>query len=239
MSFDQTTTEIEYPESDGKPMGETDLHIEWIIRIRDILKLRYRGQQVYVANDLLVYYQEGDPKKFFVPDCFVVKDCDPGRRRTFKIWEEGRVPNVAFEFTSASTQSDDTVLKPRLYARIGIQEYFIYDPTSDYLQPPLQGYRLNKKNEYIRIEPDHHGALTSEQLAVLFHLEGTSLVMSDLATGERLLSQSEAEHAAREMEHAAREMERAARQAAEARADDAEAELERLREQLKRLGGDA
>ena len=216
MSIDQATTEIEYPESDRKPMGETDLHIDWIIRIRDMLKLRYRGQQVYVANDLLVYYHEGNPKKFVVPDCFVVKDCDPEPRRTFKIWEVGRVPNVVLEITSDSTQSEDSVFEPPLYARIGIQEYFLYDPSGEYLQPSLQGYRLNDENDYTRIEPDKHGSLASEQLGVSMRLEGSALVMSDLVTGERLLTESEAEQAARK---------------------SAEAELERLREQLKQQGG--
>ena len=85
MSLIQTVDQLEYPESDGKPMGETDLHRDWMYRILDILRLRYRGQRVYVASNLLVYYAEGDPSQFIVPDDFVVMDCDPGRRRTFKI----------------------------------------------------------------------------------------------------------------------------------------------------------
>jgi hypothetical protein len=35
--------EIEYPETDGKPMGETDVHRLWMIRLYDLLKHRYRG----------------------------------------------------------------------------------------------------------------------------------------------------------------------------------------------------
>src|SRR6266705_6726900 len=87
MSLVQTIDQMEYPKSDGRPMGETDLHMDWMIRIRDILRYRYQGRQVYVGANLLVYYVEGDPSKFVVPDNFVVKDCDPRRRRTFKIWE--------------------------------------------------------------------------------------------------------------------------------------------------------
>lgn len=219
MSVKHVTAQIEYPESDGRPMGETDLHIEWIIRIRDILKLRYRGRQVYVANDLLVYYEQGNPRKFFVPDCFVVKDCHPGPRRTFKTWQEGKAPDVVLEITSVSTKSDDSVLKPQLYARLGIKEYFLFDPTSDYLQPALQGYRLapTNQNEYLRIKPDDDGALISKLLGLSLRLQGADLVMSDVTTGQRLLTESEAEHAARE---------------------EVEAELARVREQLKRLKGE-
>ncbi len=37
MSTAPTPVEIDYPESDGQPIGETDLHIGWIIRLRDML----------------------------------------------------------------------------------------------------------------------------------------------------------------------------------------------------------
>ncbi len=33
MSLLTSYTDIEYPESDGKPMGETDLHRDWMVRI--------------------------------------------------------------------------------------------------------------------------------------------------------------------------------------------------------------
>tara|TARA_B100000029_G_scaffold386373_1_gene382192 strand:+ start:838 stop:1056 length:219 start_codon:yes stop_codon:yes gene_type:complete len=60
MGLIQTTDPVEYLESGGKPMGETDLHIEWMIRIRDILRWRYRAQRAYVASNLLIYYEEGE-----------------------------------------------------------------------------------------------------------------------------------------------------------------------------------
>ena len=90
MSILSFSESIEYPESDGEPMGETDLHRDWMVRILEILRQRYRGQRVYIASDLLVYYEEGNPAKFIVPDDFIVLDCDPGRRRTFKTrWSSG------------------------------------------------------------------------------------------------------------------------------------------------------
>ena len=87
MSVQSAFVEIEYPESDGEPMGETDLHRDWMTRIIDLLKQRYRGQRVYVSGNLLVYYEEGDPTKHVAPDAFVVLECSPHRRRTFKVWE--------------------------------------------------------------------------------------------------------------------------------------------------------
>ncbi|MBW3541361.1 MAG: Uma2 family endonuclease, partial [Planctomycetes bacterium] len=107
MKLTVPPVEIEYPESDGRPMGETDLHRDWMVRLIELLRYRYRGQRVYVSGDLLVYYEEGNPQKYVVPDTFVVKDCDPGRRRIFKIWEEGRVPDAVFEVTSRKTRRKD------------------------------------------------------------------------------------------------------------------------------------
>lgn len=207
MSLQSPSIEVVYPESDGKPMGETDLHRDWMVRIIDLLKHRYAGQRVYVSGDLLVYYQEGNPRKFVVPDAFVVKDCDPGPRRTFLIWKEERVPNVVFETTSLASKKKDTRDKPELYARLGIPEYFVYDPTADYLDPPLAGYRLTPAG-YVRLEPDARGRLRSEELSVELLLEDGELAVYDAASGERLLTEAEA----------------------------AEAEVERLRQKLREHG---
>ncbi len=232
MSVAQTVHEIEYPESDGKPMGETDLHRDWMVRILDILRLRYRGQRVYVASDLLVYYQEGNPDRYVVPDDFVVFDSDPGRRRTYKIWDEAhKAPNVVFEVTSPSTRRADEVYKPWVYALMGVPEYFLYDPTGEYLRPPLLGFRL-ESGAYERIAPDATGALASEQLGITLRLADRDLVMCDAQSGAVLLTPEEAADAAREASDAARE-------AAEARAAELEAEVRRLEAELRRRAPDA
>lgn len=223
MSLVQTHTEIEYPETDGKPLGETDLHRQWMTRIHDLLSYHYRGRQVYVGCNLLVYYDEGNPHQFVVPDNFVVTDCDPGPRRVFKIWEEGKSPQVVIEVTSRATRTEDLVYKPQLYARIGVAEYFLYDRTSDYLQPPLQGFRLDG-GQHVPIEPDQSGALECRELHLRLKLDQGQLVMIDAETNRPLLTEAEAE--------------RAAREAAEARVAVAEEELTRLRERLQQHGVD-
>lgn len=216
MSTAQTTVEIDYPESDGQPMGETDLHRNWMIRLIDILQHRYRDQQVYVSGDLLVYYEEGNPRRFVVPDVFVVKDCDPSERRIYKLWAEPSAPHVVFEVTSRSSQREDTQKKPRIYAAIGVEEYFVFDPTRDYLNPPLRGFRL-EDGKHEPIEPDADGWLMCQQLGFRCRVEGDELVLVDAMTGEKLVSHWEAEQLAREQ---------------------SEAEVARLREELRRLRGD-
>ena len=245
MSVIKTVDELEYPESDGKPMGETDLHRDWMFRILELLRWRYRGKRVYLASDLLVYYQQGNPQKFVVPDDFVVTDCDPGRRRTFKIWEEGKGPEVVFEVTSQSTRREDEVFKPGVYARLAVREYFLYDPTADYLHPPLKGFRLTE-GDYVPIEPDARGAIRCEHLGLTLCLEGHDLLMFDIQTGQLLRTAAEAaedarqmaearrqqrrrKHAARRRKHAARRRKRVGR-----RTSELEAEVERLRRELAR-----
>ncbi len=231
--------EIEYPESDGRPMGESDLHRDWMMRIFDILRYRYRGQQVYVASDLLVYYEEGVPRHFVVPDEFVVLNCEPGRRRVFKIWAEGKAPDFVLEVTSRSTRRKDSTFKPQIYHQIGVQEYFLYDPTRDYLTPPLQGFRRQRDQGMLPIGARADGSLTCETLNLRLALDGLDLVMLDAGTGQQLLTEAEAERvekeavwAEKEAERAAREAERSARELAERQVAQLQAELDRLRQQL-------
>src|SRR5205823_11581072 len=160
MSLAAPVSDVEYPESDGRPIGEADLHRYWMNRLYDLLRLRMADQRAYVGCDLLVYYTEGRPIDFCVPDVFVALGAEPGFRRTFKTWAEGRPPTVVFEVTSASTRREDEVFKPHTYTRMGVEECFLYDPTADYLEPPLIGYRL-MGNDRGRIVADERGALFS------------------------------------------------------------------------------
>jgi Uma2 family endonuclease len=196
MSLD-ILQEIEYPESDGEPMGESDLHRWWMIRIYDLLSHRYRGQRVYIGSDLLLYYTEGIPRDFVVPDDFIVLDCEPGMRRTFKTWEEGRVPNVVFEVTSRYTKKKDQVFKPLTYAQIGVKELFLFDPTGDYLRPRLAGFRL-VGGTLKPIAGNPEKGLRCRELGLMLRLEKKKLLMLDAANGAVLLTEAEAERAARE-----------------------------------------
>ena len=217
-------TTVNYPESDGKPMGESDVHIAEIIRLRELLKRFYAGQTVYVSANLLVFYEQGKPKKFVVPDVFVVQGVQPGDRKSYKIWIEGKPPDAIIEVTSRKTKKKDLVDKPGLYHRLRVAEYFLFDPTQEYLDPSLQGHRLIG-DRYEPIAADAEGALVSRQLGLRLCAEGGHLMLYRLDTGERLLTDAEALRAEAE----ARQAEAKAREAAEA-------EVARLREQLRRRG---
>lgn len=222
-------------------MGETDEHRDAMIRIIELLMNYYRGQKVYVSGDLLVYYEQGNPKKFVVPDAFIAKGLSQRQRRIYRLWVERVVPQLVIETTSRKTKKKDTVDKPQLYAQLGIHEYFLFDPTSDYLDPPLQGYQL-QDNQYQRIASEPSGGLISQELDLELQINESQLNFFRRDTGERLLTnfeKAELEAAARQREFEARQREVEARQReVEARLLEsearlrAEAEVERLRAEL-------
>jgi Uma2 family endonuclease len=229
MSSVIQVNQVYYPESDGKPMGETDDHRTEIFRHIEMLEYYFRGQKVYVSGDLLVYYEQGNPRKFVVPDTFVVKGIIPRSRRNYKIWIERKAPDVVIETTSRKTRRKDVRDKPELYARLGVKEYFVFDPHLEYLDPPLQGYRL-REGRFERIEPDATDCLESQELGLLLRTAERRLVFERQDTGERLLTAEERadrEAEARQREAEARQREAAARLAAEA-------EVARLRAELAR-----
>lgn len=214
--------QVHYPETDGKPMAETDGHIDALIYLREALKDSFREEpQVYVAGNMLLYYEEGNPAACVAPDVFVVQGVAKRERRIYRLWEEGQASAVVFEITSRGTRLEDLGTKRAVYGMLGVREYFLYDPLGEYLQPPLQGYRL-QEGEYQRLWPGGEGELPSQVLGLELRLEGGRLRVVNPVTGERLLTPAEAQ---------------AARRAAEARASQAEAELEQLRAELARRRG--
>lgn len=246
MSHSIPTTEVFYPESDGQPMGETPLHQEWMFWILSVLKYFYRDQNVYVAGDMLLYYEEGLPARYLVPDAFVALDCDPQRpRRVYKTWEEGKMPEVVFEVTSLGTFRDDMIRKLQLYDQLGVQEYFLFDPEAEYLSPPLQGFRRSPRGLERITEID--GTLTCNTLGIELRRVGNDLQMFESATQARLLTEAQAEHQqmlrereAKERKHqrmlqerAAKLREREAKEAAEKQNRELQAELEQLKKQLQ------
>src|SRR3972149_521363 len=80
---------IEYPDSDGKPMAETDTHRNDMTAVIEGLKDFFRERpDVYVAGNLFVYYEEGNPSAVFAPDVFAVVGVPKHERRTYRLWEE-------------------------------------------------------------------------------------------------------------------------------------------------------
>ena len=134
---------LTYPSSDGKPIAETDRHRKLMVDFIQMLEHHFReANNIYVSGNLLIYYEEGNPRKSTVPDVFVVFGVGKKPRRTYLTWEEGNTPDFVLEVASPSTYQHDFGSKKELYASVlAVKEYYIYDPYGD-ITPSFVGYRL-------------------------------------------------------------------------------------------------
>ena len=55
---------------------------------------------MYVSGDLLIYYEEGNPRVAVAPDVFVVFGVEDRMRMSYKVWEEGKGPDFVLEVAS-------------------------------------------------------------------------------------------------------------------------------------------
>jgi hypothetical protein len=62
-----------------------------------------------------------------------------------------------------------------------VKEYFLFDPFEDYLDPPMQGYRL-RKDEYVAIRPVE-GRLPSQVVGLHLERSGSELRLWNPKTG--------------------------------------------------------
>jgi Uma2 family endonuclease len=205
-SFPFLASVIDYPDSDGLPMAESDAARDYLIYGVEALGIYFQDDsQVYVSGNIFVYYEEGNPKSVVSPDVLVVMGVEKKQRRSYKTWEEGdKFPDFVLEITSKSTVHEDQGAKKGLYAHLGAKEYFQYDPTSDYLKPALQGFRLIEGN-YLAIPAqisDDAIALFSQVLGLELRLENGEMRFYDPKTSKKLRSHSESEQALKESEQA-------------------------------------
>ena len=210
-------------------MAETPLHrAEMTYAIESLLFYFADRADVYVSGNDFVYWERGNPKAVVSPDCYVVFGVNGSKRRDcYKAWEEnGKLPDIVIECTSKKTLRDDTRIKKPLYEQVLVgPEYFQFDPTSEYLRPPLQGVRL-ADGVYAAIVPEN-GRLHSEQLNLDLTIEEGHLRFLDPITGEKLLTYNEYALRSAEQEYLT--------QVERRRAETAESENARLREELAAL----
>ncbi|UIE38324.1 Uma2 family endonuclease [Leptodesmis sichuanensis] len=126
----RTEAEIEYPESDGKPMADNTKQFRWIVTIQQNLEWLFASDpNVFVAGDLLWYPVEGNNTISCAPDVMVVFGRPKGDRGSYKQWEEDNIaPQVVFEILSPSNTRAEMNRKLLFYHTYGVEEYYQYDP---------------------------------------------------------------------------------------------------------------
>ena len=190
--------EIDYPSSDGEPLAESYFQLIPLVYAFDALRRRYADRD----------------------DVFVVLGAANRPRHSYLLWQEPKGPDFVLEITSASTRDRDQGPKRETYRRLGVREYWQYDPTADYLEPPLQGLELiGERYERLPEEKLADGTLrlVSKVLGLEVRLEAERLRFYDPAARSYLLSSDEVEEE--------RQLEAAARRQAEARIAELEAIL--------------
>lgn len=216
---------VTYPSSDGEPMAETPIHIRALMLLLQAMEDALAElADVYIGANMFWYWEEGNPKARRAPDLMVIKGVGKKPRRSFFSWlEGGAVPQVIVELSAEATWREDLYEKRKLYAQLGVREYFLFDPEALYLRPALQGFRRNEHGIFEAMELDAEDRLKSGELGLYLRAEGEVLRLlyasghpvltkdEFLAEQDKLLAE-QYEHLAKQNEHLAEQNERLAKQ---------------------------
>ncbi len=208
-------------------MGQSSVHGRLIRYLVDVLTWLFWGQRC-ALYDSLNFYQTPDIYEYpMSPDIAVIKGVDDIDVTSWRVNQDGP-PQVVFEILSAKTWKADLHEKPSHYARLGVQEYFAYDPNTPRLDRKassrLSGWQLEpltRQMQPMSLLPN--GSLWSVHLDSFLVPGGKRLYLAD-GQGHRRLTQAQAEKRRADAEAQARQ--------AEQRRADAEAQA-REREQRR------
>ena len=260
---------LELPDSDGEPMENERERLQ-ITLLLDVLSVYWHDRQdFYAGGNMFLYYsaqqarqilaEEAEPARprraLRGPDLFIVLDVDGSfRRQKWVVWEEeGRYPDVIFEFLSPTTRRVDQITKKALYEQtFKTREYYWFDPFDPRV---FQGWQLHLGSGYQAMTPDSRGWVWSPVLSLwigpwegIYHRDPATwlrfyapdgqLLVTPQELAEAATQRAEAEHVRAEAAHVRAEAAQAEAEAERVRAETAEAELARLRAELDRLRGE-
>jgi Uma2 family endonuclease len=217
-----STSEIIYPDSDGKPMADNTEQFRWIVTIKENLEWLFANDpQVFIAGDLLWYPVEGRREICTAPDTMVVFGRPKGKRGSYKQWEEDNIaPQVVFEILSPGNTKAEMNRKLLFYYTYGVEEYYLYDPDNNVLNS------WQRQEDYLEvIEPMENWI--SPRLGIRFEMSGTELQLY-APDGQRFQSFSEVSQRLEQLEQQA--------EAERQRADEQQQRAEQLAEKLRALG---
>lgn len=221
--------EEEYPYSDGKVLMETEPHANSIVAMRNQLQWHFEGVRgVYVAGSMAVYYRQGDRSAVVAPDVFVALGVEERVRKWYRIWDEGGVvPGFVAEVASLSTSRRDATSKRQTYERMGVREYWRFDPLGKQVRQGLEGWRLVASG-YERVRATGSaGWYRSEVLGLDLRAEGWLLRFRDPRLGRDLMTHAETGRALQESDRK--------RDRAERERDDAVRERDEAHRRLREL----
>ena len=214
--------------------------IPLIALILFVIKDFFEGRDdVLVGSEGYLCREARTRSDLFVPDIVFAQgvnaDVIVNIQNGYVIEDVGKPPDLVLEVASPSTGRRDYTVKRDGYARLGVGEYWRFDPSGgEYHDAPLAGDLLvDGAYEPIELVHEADGSIWGRSAALgldLHWVEG-GLRFYDYEGGRFLLDHEELKRQWVEAEGARAEAERRADMEARARAE-AEAELARLRERM-------
>ena len=239
---------LDYNPDEPEPMPDAMEQEPVIQEILGIMGSRFTDfghrPDVFLSSNTILCYDPSNLNVRRQPDIYLSFGVDQAairRRRIYLPWEAGKPPDLALEVGSLSTGPSDTIVKPRVYAAIGIGEYWRFDPSGgDHHGAPMSGWRLvNGAYAPIELTTEPDGALKgySEVMGLFLCWDESWPRFYDPATGMYLENWRQ-ERAAREAERAALQAKREALEAERAAHEAERVALQaRIRQLEEQLGG--
>ena len=140
--------ELRLPSCEDEPVPQNTRHAVALEESFGSLRLHWRGRRdVFVGSDQFVYWDpdydsRDNPENFPpAPDVYVAFGVANRHRNSYVVWEEGKPPDFVLEVASPSSRRRDEEEKRDVYARMGVPEYFLYNPEGK-REPVLAGFAL-------------------------------------------------------------------------------------------------
>jgi Uma2 family endonuclease len=176
------------PDDTEETLVGSFIHQETIVTTYEGLKVcaRRRGLPWFVSNQLFLVIPRGNmiPPRRIAPDIAVFPSLEVTNPASLAVARHG-APALVIEVASPSTglHNDLNLLdpdgKPRLYERIGVEEYLVYDPTAEAVGVEVWAQRRGPSG-FIPWEPEGDGRWHSA-LGVSFAPQGMRLRVYDHA----------------------------------------------------------
>jgi len=170
-----------------------------------------RGRPWHVGNQLTTLMGKIGEKEWRPsPDISVHPTAGMDPVRSFNTRVHG-VPTVVIEVASQRTYRYDLGAKRRFYARVGVLEYLVFDPTREWLGTAVKAWHATARGFEAWL-PDRDGRWHSRELGISFQVDGMLLrvvdaegvVMPHIAEFGRLLREQQREADRRAEEQARR-----------------------------------
>ncbi|MCL2448103.1 MAG: Uma2 family endonuclease [Polyangiaceae bacterium] len=184
------------------------------------------GPEHSVGSDQLVYWNASNPKRKLAPDVFVRLGTPQREFPSWKVWEQGGVPQLAVEIISPD-EGDGVSWEEKLarYHELGMQELVRFDPEE------AEGHRLRA---WDRVREDLVERVVAGDRTPCLTLGLNWTVRAIAARSGNVLGLRLIDDAGRLLE-TRQEVDARRRAEADARAQSAEARIEELEAELARL----